>query len=338
MYCVFICLRRVICNSKHPEMSHYNMKTKVIYFLIAVFLIANKGYAQSKIYLIGERHNLTEDNIRNDSITQEAQKGDFFLALEGKEFLKEDLSKDSLRIKTIRVFGVEDQFELDMVMAMKFRLLFYLYLNNLDDGQFRLQKVNFITSYLNSPHFIDAWNLLERPLKDKYAEEVALNIDLIIQNKDSEIKYLNRRTTEKSLCMKFVKSEVFMYNYAFSILSNKITNAFYQLAQEKKDQYKNMPNLALYQQFNQQPFDKKLELEFTNKFAVNWRNETIAKNIALIYKQSKKEKKDLKVIIGQLHLKGIENKLKEFTKAEIVLIKSNSVHDKKQKEESTESH
>ncbi len=311
------------------------MKTKSVLFFIVLLFLVNLGYAQSKIYLVGERHNNTDDNIRSNTITQEAQKGDFFLALEGKEFLKEDLSKDSLNIKTSRVFGVEDQFELDMVMAMKFRLLFYLYLNNLDDGQFRLQKVNLITSFLNSPHFVDAWKLMDRPFKDKYAEKVAFNIDLIILTKASELKHLNGPTPEKSLSMKFVNSEAFNYNYAFSIVSKELADAFYQLGQEKKDQYKYMPDLTLYQKFNQQPFNKDLELGFTNDFAVNWRNETIANNIAQIYNQAKSEKKDLKVVIGQLHLEGMESMLSELTEAEIIVIQSNSANSKKV-EESTE--
>lgn len=278
-------------------------------FLILIF-IHFFGYASSfqKIIIYGEHHGDRKDQSIKKTFIHLGNQGEHYIALEGYLYgrlspfqLKNNFNKPLINpFRTI--YGIEDSLPHMISAATIHYIRLYDSLHNLSGKKNALKEnMNTFMNFLleRTPGLTKVWKKIPRPFKNSQDERLAVFIDKMLSVNTSRHGSQNERELSIDFLRIFNDHPISFMNLAKS-LAMEIGK--YVESAEKLDVS------SLYDLLNN-PQDSSKVAAFINQILVKWRNQSLFKNILKIYNLAKKDKKDLIVFVGLLHVPGLKELL-----------------------------
>ena len=269
-------------------------------FLICPLILLftySPSYANSfspKITICGEGHRSQTNKLIRNILIKLADEGEFYIALEGSPYGPLNTSQT--------IYGIENTIQHVTVMTVKSYVMLYRSLNALHgEEDYLTENVSeFIQGFFDQdPFVVEIWQKIPRPFKNFQDEKLASFIDklLIVDDPNN----LFEPTSQGALDF----LEIFNRG-AISFMN--VARVFAMQLGKYVENLEELDSSILYDML-QSPHDIEKELVFAAEVAVKWRDKGLSKNILKIYDFAKKDKKNLVVIIGLLHLENLKKLL-----------------------------
>ena len=149
------------------------------------------------------------------------------------------------------------------------------------------------------PFVIEIWQRIPRPLFNSQDEKLAVFIDKLLTADDPNDLF--RPNSQDAI--DFLE----IFNRSVTSFKN-VARVFAMEIGKYTENLEEFDSSILYDML-QSPHDTEKELVFATEVAVKWRNKNLSKNILKVYNLAQKDKKDLIVIIGCLHLENLQELL-----------------------------
>ena len=109
-----------------------------------------------------------------------------------------------------------------------------------------------------------------------------------------------------------------MNNHSFIRFSQQIAREF--ILSHRLRSPVTMPNLDSYYALLENPRSLRIEMDFANTIAVEWREAFFVKHIASIYCSALEERKSLWLSVGMLHVDSLSNLLRTASADQIDIV------------------
>ena len=269
------------------------------------------------ITIWGENHRSLLHMSRTQQLRKAGVSGNIYVGVEGmvygdptnKKYWEYSYNAD----EQSRLFGYEDGVSYGLTMALVNYMKLYRGINDLHGERpfLKESKINFFVNF-SEPYIQRVWRQIDRPFPNPEDEELALLADKIVSNED-----LSRMSTKEYI--DFFRKEIKVNeiasqdgrNEAFIRLSRTLVTTVASSFQKEYSGDESFPDMSSYYGLIENPGGIEEEKRFMIEIGVNWRNFKMAENLAKIYCSALEEKKDLVVIVGGLHVRGLVDILRQ---------------------------
>ena len=151
------------------------VKTKLFLVFIFIPFFAYTDSASSKIIIYGEAHRSQHSEPIQNLLDGLANRGTFYLALEGLPYGPVKSSQT--------IYGIENSLPLLTNIAVKNYVMLYRSLNNLhgEKPYLTANAAEFISNFTDQdPITVEIWQKVPRPFKNLQDENLALTVDKVL--------------------------------------------------------------------------------------------------------------------------------------------------------------
>ncbi len=272
---------------------------KISLFLVFIFtpFSAYADSPSSKIIIYGESHRSPHAKPVKELLKGLANQGLFYLALEAYSYGPVNSSQN--------IYGIEDTLPILVNAAVKSYVALYRSLHSLrGEGPYLGQNAaEFVSHFVDQdPLVIKIWQKIPRPLKKASDEDLALIFDRILTT--GQPKPANDFFRMDNPNVIDFRNALFQNPDSFMRVAE-----FFAIEAVKYVEGLNLVDISLLYDFLKSPDDTDKETAFAKQIAVQWRDSYLSKNILKIYELAKKDKKDLIIVVGLLHLENLKKSL-----------------------------
>lgn len=270
-----------------------------------------------KVIILAETNHNDEAviRLREEEIVR-AGKGEYFLGIEGDIF---DPAKNSQEFsekfgcdpQKSRAFGLDDPFVKSTIERVFDHVDLYRAVRTPKAGDSKViekqqnaLKSNLLLSLMDNDTVREAWASTE---KNGLSPELVSLVDRLIQTRSVEGARISAIREFRG-----AHRDIWKQGDEFIKLSQNLTEAVIKNAESPQNKRKyGAPDLVTARKLLSDPESKTAESDFIYDVDVEWRRDGFANRIRDLYNQAKGEGKDLKVIVGQLHAKGLADALQK---------------------------
>ncbi len=275
-----------------------------------------------KIFIHGKNHTSEKDRKFVEKLILRGITGDIYVGLEGYKYgLIDDLDLTlrkyglELNVEKSKVFGIEAHFANILAILPKNYIMLYRAVNGVfgEESRLSIYKMQLLYRLVNDPLIHPLWERIRRhPLSYPEDEELAVFIDEIVAIDRSNVE-------EWEAKLKTVQSQqVWTNNHSFIRFSQQIAMEF--ISSHRLRSPVTMPNLDSYYALLENPRSLRIEMDFANTIAVEWREAFFVKHIASIYCSALEERKSLWLSVGILHVDSLSNLLRTASSDQINIV------------------
>ena len=277
--------------------------------------------------LIGEVPGTPASLFIKDRLIKEAgTDGKIFFAHEGwyandlrEEALLKEMNKKLIKAKNPKVYGVEDQFVQGLIIAVKSYIELIVPAKNGSQAESGADatQLRLLLDIARNPFLQEALSQTKLTLQGPGVSE------LLAILADAPKIYTSTNQLDEEQVAVIQASEAWRNRSIFLTVAKKLAESYLELAGTKNLSAQSFPfDLGIAKTVVEKPNTSEFRRRFYTELAINWRNHSVAHNVAALYCKANKEHKDLTIMMGEAHLPGLSELLRKMSLGSYIEIES----------------